>query len=65
MRKNREKIENTDYKVVRVDDGGREVYLQDPDGKVELWVEHDDNPSYTVEINSIGYEFVRSVKPTP
>ena len=28
---------------------------------MDIQFQHDDNPSYTVEINGIGYEFAKSV----
>ena len=56
----REKIEDTDYDIVdRPNDD--EVILKDRvTGQYELWSKNNDFSGYVVEINAIGYEFVRS-----
>jgi hypothetical protein len=55
----RETLEEAGYKLVaRIDED--QVILEDETGKRELWFKHDDNPGFTVEIDGVGYEFVRS-----
>lgn len=43
---------------------GDEAVVVDDEGKRELWVRKDDNPSYTLVIDGIHYEFVTSL-PSP
>ena len=40
-----------------------EAFLMDENGEVELWQSHDSNPSYTVVIEGLGYEYVRTLHP--
>lgn len=41
-----------------------DIVLRDQDtGIEELWVERDDYAGYVIEIDGVGYEFVRSLKP--
>jgi hypothetical protein len=64
----RETLEETDYKVVshvksnpHISGDRDTVVLQDTDtGVQELWVANNDHAGWTVEIDGVGYEFVRS-----
>jgi len=59
---NREKIEDTDYEVVKTLAGGEVILKDKTNGKLELWAESDDFAGYVIEINGMGYEFVSSFK---
>jgi hypothetical protein len=37
------------------------AFLMDEDGELELWQSHDSHAGYTVVIEGIGYEFVRTL----
>lgn len=57
----REKLEDTEYRLLGRIDAENSVILEDKDnGKRELWVRNNDNPSYTIVIDGCGYEFVRT-----
>lgn len=74
----RERIEDTEYELVSIDEHtvinehgshkaeypqSREAILEVTDtGKQELWVESDDFAGYVIEIDGIGYEFIRSLE---
>lgn len=47
------------YIIISIIEG--DAILENEDGKFELWREHDDNPSFTIEIDGVGYEFIRSI----
>ena len=56
----RETLEQAGYRLVRIDNCT--AIVEDVEtGKRELWSKHNDNPSYTLVINDVGYEFVRSL----
>ena len=58
---NRETLADSGIRLVSVDSEARTVILQDIEtGEKELWVENDHHAGYTIEINSVGYEFVTS-----
>jgi len=57
----REKIKKLPYRVLKWLDNG-EVILREDTGKKELWVENDHFSGYVIEINHIGYEFVRTIE---
>lgn len=57
----REKIEKLPYRVLKWLPN-KEVILRDDNGKKELWIENDHFAGYVIEINHIGYEFVRTIK---
>jgi hypothetical protein len=57
----RETLLESGYELVKVEDD--EAILRNPAvEQFELWVKHDDHAGYTIEINGVGYEFVRSAK---
>jgi len=61
----RENIKETKY-IVDIIEGdeqiGRNAYLYNlKTGKYELWTERDDFAGYVIEIDGIGYEFVREI----
>lgn len=55
----REKIEDTDYVLVSIENGTA-LLFDDKTGKCETWQENDHFAGYVIEINGIGYEFVTS-----
>jgi hypothetical protein len=55
----RETLEEAGYWIV--DNSSDETILADEDGKLEVWVENNHYAGWVLEINGIGYEFVRSV----
>lgn len=60
----REKIEETKYKIDTIEGNeitGRNALLVIND-KLELWTENDNYAGYVIEINGVGYEFVREIK---
>ena len=71
----REKIEDTNYTVQFMDEhlvlsahgvkrmevGPDAVLLNKETGIAELWTQRDDFAGYVIEIDGIGYEFVRSL----
>ena len=57
----RETLEESGMEVYQGPNEDGEILLRDiEDGNIELWVQHDDNAGYTIEVNGIGYEFVRT-----
>ena len=56
----RETLEQAGYRLVSIHNDEAIVEYIDT-GKWEVWFKHDDNPSYTLVINDVGYEFVRSL----
>jgi len=40
-----------------------EAILTDKDGLSELWAQNNDYSGYVIEINGVGYEFIREVTP--
>ena len=71
----RELLKDTDYVVQFIDEhlvlsetgaqqlesGPEVVLLNQATGKEELWTKNDDFAEYVIEIDGIGYEFVRSL----
>jgi hypothetical protein len=55
----RETLEDAGYTIIN--QGPEGIILEEADGKRELWVERDDFAGYVVEVNGVGYEFVRDV----
>ncbi len=72
----RELLKDTDYVVQFIDEhlvlseagiqclesGPEVVLLNQVTGKEELWVRNDDFAGYVIEINGMGFEFVRGLK---
>ena len=60
---NRETLtENGDYRFVKFLDNRASVVLENlGDGKMELWTENDHFAGYVLEIDDVGYEFVRTL----
>jgi hypothetical protein len=59
----RESLSESGYIVVAHTPHDGEVILKDDGGKLELWFAHDDHAGYTVAIDGIGYEFIRTATP--
>ena len=60
----RETLEEAGYTLV-AHTHHNEVILKDGDNvHLEVWQKHDDHAGYTVEINGVGYEFVRTALAT-
>jgi len=58
----REKIEETSLEVVRFSRGRMIAILRDKTtGLTEQWAANDDFAGYVVEINGIGYEFIKTL----
>jgi len=62
----RQSIKETAY-IIDVIEGdeqiGRDAYLYNlASGKYELWTERDNLAGYVIEIDGIGYEFVREIR---
>ena len=56
----RESLEESGYELVDIQDD--EAILRNKnDGSEELWVERDDHAGYTIEINGVGYEYIRDI----
>lgn len=55
----RQTLREAGYRLISVKKG--EAIVEDESGKRELWFKHDSNPSYTLVIKKVGYEFVRSL----
>jgi hypothetical protein len=55
----RETLEDAGYTIIN--QGPEGIILEEADGKRELWVERDDFAGYVVDVNGVGYEFVRDV----
>lgn len=64
----RETLEEVGMRLVelRGTSPNREAVLQDDSvGYTELWSEKDDFAGYVIEIEGVGYEFVRTIWSTP
>ncbi len=57
----RERIEETDYKLISVHLNGKTALLNN-NGACELWALSDDFAGYVIEINGQGFEFVSTIK---
>ncbi len=60
----REKIEETEYQIDTIEGDkimGHNATLVNSNGDLELWTENDHFAGYVIEIDGIGYEFVRSI----
>lgn len=58
----RENYKEAKYKLMSYSKNDKNVILEDEDGQRELWTANDNFAGYVVEINGVGYEFVRSGK---
>ncbi|MFC1718227.1 hypothetical protein ACFL6S_31515 [Candidatus Poribacteria bacterium] len=59
----RETLEEAGLEFIRWSWAGKEAILRDIESrKQELWAASDDYAGYVVEINGIGYEFLRSAR---
>lgn len=56
----RENYKDAGYELVSLD-VRRTAILRDETGKRELWSEQDDYAGDVIEINGLGYKFVRSL----
>lgn len=56
----REKLEDTKYTLLEQTRSDA-ILLNTKTNIKELWVKRDDHAGYVIEINGIGYEFVRSI----
>ncbi len=57
----REAIEETEYRLVSPDLEGGVILEEKDSGNRSLWFSSDDFAGYVVEIDGVGYEFVRSI----
>jgi len=59
----REKIEDLNVMVAVPKNSDGEIVLYDEEEeKFELWVERDDCAGYVIEIDGVGFEFVRTIR---
>ena len=56
----RETLEESGMEVYQGPNEDGEILLTDDEGNIEVWFQHDDHAGYTIEIDGMGYEFVRS-----
>jgi hypothetical protein len=56
----RETLEEAGYDLISLSEDGSEAILQDEGGKLEVWGRNDHSAGWVVEINGVGYAFVRT-----
>lgn len=57
----RELLSETEYELISLSES-EAILLNTDTGRRELWSKKDDFAGYVVEINGVGYEFVRQIK---